>query len=298
MIDPRRFRDPNVTADGSRRARFVRPGLNAPVRAVAGFPCAAHRRRTQTPVPTKTSIRSWVERAMNLRQFRTCTMVLTGVFAIAVPAASNPLGVAPDLERAGWNVLAFPGKAETRFVGRPDGVIEVTAENSVALLYHGATPAQARKRYLSWRWRVDQTMPPTDLSLKGYDDRPLAVHVWFPYEPDRLGWWQRLTRATIAPIVGVPVFGRVLIYVWGGTGVRGDTLVNPYTGPDGVMFILRPGNAPTGRWFDEKVDIAADFERAFDYPAPAPTFIAVSADADDTKSRSVALIADITFIDG
>ena len=74
--------------------------------------------------------------------------------------------------------------------------------------------------------------------------------------------------------------------------------MNPYSGPDGVIYILRSGNAPTGRWFNETIDIAADFERAFDYPAPAPIYIAISADADDTESSSVALIADIRFTPG
>ena len=168
----------------------------------------------------------------------------------------------------------------------------------VPLLYREVPPTEGKNQLLSWRWRVDKSMPPTDLALKGSDDRPLALHVWFPADPDRTGWWQRLSRVALDLAIDAPVPGKWLTYVWGGIGSRGDSLVNPYSGPDGVIYILRSGNAPTGRWFNETIDIAADFERAFDYPAPAPIYIAISADADDTESSSVALIADIRFTPG
>jgi len=61
------------------------------------------------------------------------------------------------------------------------------------------------------------------------------------------------------------------------------------------MIILRPGATPTGRWFRESVDFAADFKKMFGYPPTAPMYIALSADSDDTASRSVALISDIAF---
>ena len=47
--------------------------------------------------------------------------------------------------------------------------------------------------------------------------------------------------------------------------------------------------------FDEKVDFIADFEAAFGYPAPAPSYIAISGDADDTESVSEASIVGIIF---
>ena len=62
-----------------------------------------------------------------------------------------------------------------------------------------------------------------------------------------------------------------------------------------MMYILRPVDAPIGRWFDEKVDFIADFEAAFGYPAPAPCYIAISGDADDTESVSEASIVGIMF---
>ncbi len=229
---------------------------------------------------------------------RATVAILMGAISIALQTGTVALAMTLDLERAGWMVLAIPGKDETRFVGLPDGAIEVRAENGVAFLYREVPPTEGQNQHLSWRWRVDETMPPTDLALKGSDDRPLAMHVWFPADPDRISWWQRLSSAALDLVLDAPVSGKWLTYVWGGIGGRGDSLVNPYTGPDGLINILRSGDAPTGRWFSETIDFAADFENAFGYPAPAPIYIAISADADDTEGASVALIADIRFTSG
>ena len=219
---------------------------------------------------------------------------MLGVLFFAQPAGTEGLPVRPDLAKAGWKVLTFAGKTATRFTGRVDGAIEVTAANSVAILYRKISGGDRQKRQLSWRWRVDKTTPATDLSRKGDDDRPLALHVGFPKDPDRTGLLERLETA-VAEILGVPLPGKVLTYVWGGKGRRGDTIINPYIPSDGTMIILRSGDAPTGQWFTEQIDFATDFERVFNYRAPAPAYVAVSADADDTMGQSLALITDIAF---
>ena len=219
--------------------------------------------------------------------------VLVSGLATAIPIDNISLPIGPDLERAGWKVLTLSGKPPTHFVGRADGTIKVTSESSVAFLYLEVPAASQHKRHLSWRWRVDLTMSATDLSRKGYDDRPLALHVSFPSRSHEGDLWQRLRRA----FIGVPLSGKLLTYVWGGTGQRGDKLANPHVNGDGVIYILRSGHAPTGRWFTEKIDITADFERAFGYEAPSPTYIVVSADTDDTAGRSIGVIADIIFTD-
>ena len=222
------------------------------------------------------------------------TAVMLGVIFLTQPAGSEGLPVTPDLAKVGWKMLAFAGKPATRFTGRADGAIQVTAATSVAILYRKISGQDRQKRRLSWRWRVDRTTPATDLSRQGHDDRPLALHLWFPKDPDQAGLLARLKTA-VAQIFDVPLPGKVLTYVWGGKGRRGDKIINPYIPIDGTMIILRPGHAPTGQWFTEEIDFAADFERAFNTRAPAPAYIAVSADADDTMGQSLALITDIAF---
>ncbi len=216
--------------------------------------------------------------------------VMFGMLMLARPAGSEGLSVRPDLAKAGWKVLTFAGKPATQFTGRADGAIQVTAADSVAILYRRVSDGDKQKRQLTWRWRVDKTTPATDLSRKGHDDRPLALHVWFP--EDQTGSW---LETALAGIFDLPLPGKVLTYVWGGKGRRGDSIINPYIPLDGTMVILRSGDAPTGQWFGEQIDFATDFERAFNDHAPAPTYVAVSGDADDTMGQSLALIVDIVF---
>ncbi len=232
-------------------------------------------------------------RVLYLRLF-----AIVGLMVLNLPTAATAQPDAYDLERMGWRILAFPGIAETRFAGRPDGSIEVRAMDSSALLYRAVAPAERRGHFLNWRWRVDKPLPPTDLAAKGEDDRAIALHVWFPKDNEPTGLLRSLYDGVISAIAGIPLPGKVLTYVWGGSGQRGDRFANPYAGPDGMMIILRSSDAPVGRWFSESVDFAADFERAFGYPAPAPSHVAISGDADDTDGMSQALITDITFDDG
>ena len=218
--------------------------------------------------------------------------VLLIVLQITGPSAAATLPTAVDLEAAGWRQLTLPGKSPNRFVGRPDGTIEVRTDDSASFLYFDVSGKSEGARYLTWRWRVDQASASTDLTQKGADDRPLALHVWFPErggDRDPL----EILGGAVAWALDVPVPGKVLTYVWGGQAERGSSMANPYLEDDGRMIVLRPGDTPKGRWFEESVDLAADFETAFGYSAPPAAYVAVSADFDDTMGSSMALIGDI-----
>ena len=223
------------------------------------------------------------------------TAALAGLLAFGAGTVASALSAGANLDGAGWELLVFAGDGEGRFIGRSDGVIEVTADSSAAFLYREIDEMNRKMRYLSWRWRVDATMPPTDLSRPGADDRPLALHLVFPHDPEETGLFARLSNSLIAEFVGPAFTGRLVTYTWGGTGARGDRLRNPHLDDDGVMIILRPGDAQTGKWFHERIDIAADFERAFGREAVMPHYIAISADGDDTGTKSRSYIAGIEF---
>ncbi len=194
----------------------------------------------------------------------------------------------------GWKTLKVPGKPATAFRAAPNGAIKVSATESVGFLYRELTVAQNTVTRLSWRWRVDMTPPATDQSMKGMDDRPLAIHICFDTQDSASGRWSlldqvgRWTRTS-------PLRGKVLTYVWGGIRKRGDLIENPYLNANGRIIILRPGDSPTGHWFPESVDIDADFERAFGYPPPKARVIAISADTDDKRGMSMAKVADLSI---
>ena len=149
-------------------------------------------------------------------------------------------------------------------------------------------------RRLVWRWRVDAAVPPTDLSRAPGDDRSLAVHVVFPLDQDRLSFWERVESA-VTGMVAPPLAGLVLTYVWGGTQAEGSVVPNPFFDAKGRIIVLRNGAAALGRWTAEDIDFVADFRAAFGYEPPAPSYIAISSDSDDTGSLSRGVIAELEF---
>jgi hypothetical protein len=129
-----------------------------------------------------------------------------------------------------------------------------------------------------------------------HDDRPIAVHLWFPDAPGR-GTFLHSLRRTFASILGTPLPGKILTYSFGGAGPVNRFFVNPVLPEEGMIRILRAYDAPRGVWFTETIDIAADFALAFGYHGPLPSHIAVSADMEDTHGRSLAFLADMRFED-
>ena len=214
--------------------------------------------------------------------------------AASYETSVRPKTLPPALRSKGWRLLEVPGQATAEFSQEGPNRIEVRAENAVSFLYRSLDARSAAKHRLGWRWRLEQAVPPTDLSQSPGDDRSLAVHVIFPMDESELSFWQKMEMA-MTRMVAPPLSGKVLTYVWGGTQSAGSMLANPFIESRGKIIVLRSGSAPVGRWFIEDVDYRKDFRAAFGYEPPAPTHIAISADSDDTGSRSLGVVADLLF---
>ncbi|MEM9683042.1 MAG: DUF3047 domain-containing protein [Pseudomonadota bacterium] len=224
-------------------------------------------------------------------------LALFGAVAVGAADADDGPAISPGLEAAGWTLFSDPRWAPARFGLVGDGSIEAVADNSTSLIWKKVEGADADRRYLTWQWRVEENMPPTDITVKGGDDRPLAIHVWFMEPPERRTTWQVVRAKVLEFIFGLPVHGRVLTYVWGGTGDRGDAQRNPHIGEDSWMIVLRSGRAPTGEWFAETRDLEADYRAAFGEAPPPRGIVAIAADSEDTATRSRALVRDLRFVD-
>lgn len=213
------------------------------------------------------------------------TLADSGAAASMLPA---------ELQTEGWRLLKVPGKAKAEFMKRSRDSIGIRADKAVAFLYRSVDDFAGRKRRLVWNWRIDQAVPPTDLSRAPGDDRSLAVHLVFPADEDRLSFWERMEIA-LTRLVAPPMAGKVLTYVWGGTHPAGSVLTNPYLNVQGKIIVLRSGEAPVGQWLMEEIDFAADFRKVFGTRPAAPAFVAISADSDDTGSRISGAVAGLAF---
>lgn len=221
-----------------------------------------------------------------LRAAATALAVLAAASVAADPAEQRP----PD----GWRAWTPPGKTPAYFAADEAGGLAVASDGGVTFLIRPVTAAEAAQPRLAWRWRVEAAPPPTDLARRGGDDRALAVHVWFPDDPDRTPSVASLIAAAAARLIGqpppLPGDGYTLSYVWGGDAATGTRVVNPYM--ERAMMIVRRGrDAPIDQWLAEDVDLAEDFRIAFAAPPPSPpAFLAISTDTDATGSRAAASI--------
>ncbi|NVJ91359.1 MAG: DUF3047 domain-containing protein [Methylocystaceae bacterium] len=200
------------------------------------------------------------------------------------------------LEKDGWRILKFDDKNANRFAAQSDGTIFVSSDDSVSVLYKDVQVDLAQTPILSWSWKVDKSVPPTDLSTKGKDDRSLALYVSFPFDYERAGFWERFIRDIIVAFKGKDTPGRVISYVWGGNAEKGNILESPYLKSAGALIVLQ--KAQKGDWVRESVNVAKDYERIFGQPANQPYQIAISADSDDTKVSSIGWVKDIKFGSG
>lgn len=218
--------------------------------------------------------------------------------AAAEERFANLPEIDPALEAEGWRLLTRSDLTPNRFRLRDDGSIEVRSLDSNALIYKPVGEDQRFPARFRWRWRVERSTPPTDILVKGGDDRPLSVYLGFEAPPGSRGFFDSLKNAFAELIVGVPVSGYALTYTWGGTSPVGTMFNNPHLRDDSYVFVRRNQAAPLMQWLAEEIDVAADFRAAFGRPPTALRFIAIAADSEDTGQLSVARVAGLELVAG
>jgi len=192
-------------------------------------------------------------------------------------AAAEPIDFGPDLREAGWTVVSFPGIAPAAFKASSRETLSVVADSAAGLLWRTASVAEARAGTARWRWRVAEGAPATDLTRRGADDRALALYFVFGAAADH-------GKPPLALLGSSSV--TALAYVFGGNSPRGVVLPSPHMGKRGKFIVLRDARARKGVWFEERLDIRADYQRAFGKAALLLLAVAISSDCDDTRTRN------------
>ena len=194
------------------------------------------------------------------------------------------------LEDGVWRSIKVPGEPENTF-RFGDDVITVQSDDSVSFRYVELPPALTTPSHVNWRWRVDSHSALAQQSVKGRDDRPLAVHLWFD---DTAGG---SLFGGLGSVLGYPNVGHLLTYVWGAQEQAGSVLANPHYAKGRVIVLVGP-DGTTGHWQTVRRDIADDFKAAFGRRPDLKTlrYIAVSADSDDLDGYSRASLQSLAIL--
>tara|TARA_R110002096_G_scaffold229063_6_gene418566 strand:- start:4255 stop:4908 length:654 start_codon:yes stop_codon:yes gene_type:complete len=200
-------------------------------------------------------------------------------------ASPAPAGPVPFDDT--WSTQRFSLFSSNTY-GFEGDAVSILSDGTVSMAYRQVEPAQWGAKRAAWGWEVSRSVPATDLTLKGGDDRNASLYFVFmpPQEARALGAKPGIRKLLTAESA------RVLVYVWGDNRARGTMLDSPYLGKHGKTIVLR--KAGTGR-YSEKVNLAADYARAFGGPAGALVGLAVSADSDDTDTTIRARITGLSL---
>ncbi|MEL6922003.1 MAG: DUF3047 domain-containing protein, partial [Pseudomonadota bacterium] len=201
--------------------------------------------------------------------------------AAALPHASRANTVAFD---QGWEHLKFRRLAPNTF-NTASNSLTVIAEGTSSILYRILPPDLFASRRAEWTWRVDSSVPPSDLNTIGNDDRNLGV--FFVNATDDVA-------ARIRPRTRISGLLRnrnvqVLMYTWGGNNPMGTIIPSPHA-PDRLRNIVQ--RMPATGEFRESVDLTRDFPRAFGVEMQNLVALAVSSNSENTGMRVQAQVSD------
>lgn len=229
-------------------------------------------------------------------------LVISVMAGLIWPQAQPMAELDAELTADGWDEITFDEQPTNRFskpadVAGYDGLsIDVFSDASVSVAFKTVDISLTETPRLAFSWLSQSLDPDTDTSVKGGDDRTLAVYIAFPYQPDKVSFGERVERKLVEVLKGKDTPGRVLTYVWGGGAAKGEGFENPYTGKYGHMFIINEPGTALNIWHDHNVDVRGDFMAVFGYEPADPLYIAVGSDSDDTKIEIKSSVRDLRFV--
>jgi len=232
------------------------------------------------------------------------------VAATLAPAATPPeltaLPALAPLVGAGthppspWHIEGLPGqrKPYTRFeLATLDGerVLRIEADRAYGNLVHPTHLDAGGPHRLSWRWRVDEALPQSDLKQRESEDMAARVCALFDLPLAAVPFVERQILRAVRLRAHDELPAASVCYVWDAHLPPGTLLASPFTRR--VRYIVLHGpESPLHAWRREQRDIHADFLRLFGDEAttvPPLMGILVGADADNTQGRSVAHLAEL-----
>ena len=183
----------------------------------------------------------------------------------------------------GWSEQRFSLFSSNEFEPSEE-TLHIYSDGTVSMFWRRLPSALSDSDHAQWDWEVTSSVPPTDLTLKGGDDRNLSIYFVFMPEASLPKADAKLTE-----LLGNN-HARILMYVWGGKHMRGEILPTPYLNQLGRTLILQP--AGTGQT-SQRVNLKMDFQRAFGTEPTRLIGIAISADSDDTDTKIKARVSNM-----
>ena len=221
--------------------------------------------------------------------------------ASAQAPALTPFGAAGGAPAAPWHVVGLPQQTKpfTQFsVVDIDGkrALKVESKEAYGNVVHPLAWTTTSAK-LAWQWRIEEPIEASDLTQKVGDDTALKVCVFFDLSIDKVPFGDRQLLRFARSKTTEPVPAATICYVWDAKLPAGTTLDNAFTKRMRYV-VVRSGPQKLNQWSSEKRDVTADFIKLFGTESdtvPPIIGIAIGADSDNTKSRSVGYVTGVAL---
>lgn len=183
-------------------------------------------------------------------------------------AASWNAGRLPD----GWQIKVNHGIPDVSFSRDNDGPsVHLKSVKSSFGLERGVDVDPGEMPFLTWRWKVAQVPAGGDFRHATTDDQAAQLLIAFA---DR----------------------RIVTYLWDSTAPRG-TVQSASAIPLLHIFavVCESGVAQANRWIAESHNVAADYERAYDRPAPHVKGIRIQINSQHTGTTAESYFGEVAF---
>ena len=219
------------------------------------------------------------------------------VFFLLVPqsADASENSLHPSLVANGWEEIIFDNKRPNLYTVCGFGCIQTKTNSSVSMIGKLVSVDLSSNPVLNWKWKIEKQLTSSDLSVKGKDDRAIAIYVTFPYNNKTATFFDRLKRPLVEIWRGPNTPSRGISYVWATPGVTGEVISSPYFGESNVIIITRNDKDPVNTWISERVDVVADHVRIFGFAPTVAAHLMISADSDDTEAKNQAFVKELRF---
>ncbi len=215
---------------------------------------------------------------MRVKLFLIVTNMIFVSMTIAQDSKTKLLGDFREGWKENWIERKFAGpSAEFEVVEEDaDSVLQVTTNRSGSALWHTLNIKPTERTKISWRWKVEDTLPDDTPEREKLGDDYVA-RVYLVFEPHLVNW---RTRA--------------ICYVWAAKESPGTIYRSPYSNSVG-MVVVQSGKENRGDWVVETRDIAKDYRKIFGKMPELLTAVAIMVDTDNTNKRALTFFDDIVL---
>jgi hypothetical protein len=219
----------------------------------------------------------------------------------AAPATVRPFSDAKPggAYPAGWRTLAFSKfRKETRYTLVDEcgnTVVQARADGSSSGLVELVDIDPSKYPWLTWRWKVVQSIPGVDNTRRETDDAPARIDISFDGDAKKLTIADRLWAAQVKALAGIDLPYATLEYVWGGGAPKETAIENTWTSRI-RMILVESGRERVGEWVTETRNVYEDYQRVFGETPGRITAVGIITDTDATDTKAEAYYGDIALL--